>query len=503
MNVEPVKFLLVDDVEDNLLALEALLRREGLLILKAKSGMEALELLLEHEFALAFLDVQMPGMDGFELAELMRGSERTKNVPIIFVTAGNRDPQRVFKGYESGAVDFLYKPIEPRVLKSKADVFFELHRQRKEFAAALQMNELFVGILSHDLRNPLGALLIGAQLLETQIKDEKQLRTARRMSSAGRRMAEMIEQLLDLTRGRLLGGIGLVRARQRIDVTSLVQRTVDELQGAHPERPIVLHAPSNCVTVGDPDRLLQLFSNLIGNAVHHASPATPVTVEVGSDADEVRMSVHNQGVIPPELVPTLFDPFRKRQEASSSRRGLGLGLYISNQIALAHHGTIEVASSSELGTSFTLRIPRRSLGDQRGEQPQTGMTVLVVDDDRDTREGLQEAFEEAGYRAVTAADGKEALERLADPEHRPDVVVLDIVLPVMDGNRVYEAMLANPELAHIPIVVSTSDPAQAPPGVVVVPKPFKFEKLLKTVAILCHLEGPSAATDSPPAVARP
>src|SRR5580692_812235 len=112
---ECVKCLLVDDLEENLLALSALLRRDGVEVLQARSGPEALELLLVHDVALAFLDVQMPDMDGFQLAELMRGSERTKQVPIIFVTAGARDTQRLFKGYDSGAVDFLYKPLEPHI----------------------------------------------------------------------------------------------------------------------------------------------------------------------------------------------------------------------------------------------------------------------------------------------------------------------------------------------------------------------------------------------------
>ena len=111
---------------------------DGVEILTAQSGAEALELLLVHDFALAFLDVQMPEMDGFELAELMRGSERTRQVPIIFVTAGAREQQRVFKGYESGAVDFIYKPIEPHILKNKADVFFQLYRQRVRLAQELK-----------------------------------------------------------------------------------------------------------------------------------------------------------------------------------------------------------------------------------------------------------------------------------------------------------------------------------------------------------------------------
>ncbi|WP_022681685.1 response regulator [Sphingobium bisphenolivorans] len=129
-----VKFLLVDDVPQNLVALEALLARDGLMLFKARSGAEALELMLEHDFALALLDVQMPDMDGFELAEIMRSTERTRSIPIIFLTAVATDEQRRFRGYETGAVDYLFKPIDTRMLTSKAEVFFELSRQRQILA---------------------------------------------------------------------------------------------------------------------------------------------------------------------------------------------------------------------------------------------------------------------------------------------------------------------------------------------------------------------------------
>jgi two-component sensor histidine kinase/CheY-like chemotaxis protein len=136
----PVPFLLVDDLDENLLSLEALLRRDDILLLKARSGDEALELLLEHDVALALIDVQMPGLSGYELAELMRGNERTRRVPIIFVTAGTADGARRFRGYEAGAVDFIQKPIEPDILRSKVHVFFELYVQRQWLAA--QRDEL-------------------------------------------------------------------------------------------------------------------------------------------------------------------------------------------------------------------------------------------------------------------------------------------------------------------------------------------------------------------------
>src|SRR6202451_2067501 len=180
--LQPVKCLIVDDLEENLLALSALLEREDVQVLTAQSGAEALELLLVHDVALAFLDVQMPEMDGFELAELLRGSERTRHIPLIFVTAGAREQQRMFKGYDSGAVDFIYKPIEPRILKNKADVFFELYRQKQQLAFELQdrsetlrLNEMFSALLAHDLRSPLSAILASANLLQRRCADAASL----------------------------------------------------------------------------------------------------------------------------------------------------------------------------------------------------------------------------------------------------------------------------------------------------------------------------------------
>lgn len=359
MICEPIKLLLVDDVEENRIALEALLRRDGLEILKAQSGSEALELLLVHEVALALLDVQMPEMDGFELAELMRGSERTKHVPIIFITAGSRDPQRIFKGYEKGAVDFLFKPIDSHVLKSKADVFLDLFRQKKELANALRLNEMFVGILGHDLRNPLNTIVMGAQHLECSVTNESDLKTVRRMFSAGERMTAMIEQLLDLTRARLAGGLGFLDGREQLDVGALVQRAADELRGAYPNRELLVEVKGGCVSAGDPVRLIQVFSNVLANAVNHGAEGAPVEVTVHEAEHEVVVQIRNRGAVAPDILPTIFDPFRGRQSTSSKSRGLGLGLFISQQIAMAHGGSVSVESNEVDGTRCTVRLPKR------------------------------------------------------------------------------------------------------------------------------------------------
>ncbi len=359
MKAEPIKILMVDDTPENLVALEALLRRDGMQPLAVRSGAEALELLLVHEVALALVDVQMPEMDGFELAELMRGAERTKHVPIIFVTAGVRDPERMFKGYDTGAVDFLFKPIDPQILKTKVDVFFELAEQRRKLAENLRLNETFVGILGHDLRNPLGAVIAGATLLANQLSDERQLRTLHLMTMAGHRMSAMIEQLLDLTRARLGGGLGFAGVRTRLDVRELVRHTLDELGASNPSRDIQFESEGDCATFGDPERLLQLFGNLVANALTHGAYDASVRVSVVGRSRDIMVHMRNGGVIPPERLRTLFEPFRDRSAAPSHSTGLGLGLFISHEIATAHGGAITVESSAAAGgTIVTVRLPR-------------------------------------------------------------------------------------------------------------------------------------------------
>jgi two-component system sensor histidine kinase/response regulator len=360
-----VKCLLVDDLEENLLALSALLSRDDVEILTARSGAEALEILLVHDVALALLDVQMPDMDGFELAELIRGSERTRHVPLIFVTAGARDQYRLFKGYESGAVDFLYKPIEPTILKNKADVFFQLHRQKQRLAQelrtqseTLRLNEMFTAVLGHDLRNPLNAIVTSAHLLQRLSTEETVRQTAARILSSSKRMSRLIEDMLDLARARLAGGITLKLAPA--DLGALIQRVVREHQAVSPEQRIEVSSEGDLTGEWDAERLAQVASNLIGNALQHGEPSEPIQVRLdGSRAEEVVLSVTNAGSIPPEVLPNVFDPFRGSERHLGRNEGLGLGLYIVQQIVIAHRGRVDVHPGDPRHITFRVTIPRR------------------------------------------------------------------------------------------------------------------------------------------------
>ncbi len=353
--------LIVDDIPQNLVAMEALLRRDHLHILTATSGAEALELLLEHEVALALLDVQMPEMDGFALAELMRGAQRTRDVPIIFLTASPNDPMRSFQGYESGAVDFLHKPIDPQVIQSKINVFVELYQNRlllrtrnEMLERALKLNETMIAVLTHDLRTPLSVIMLCADSLRSHIRDSALEKTVGALESSTMRMGRMIGQLLDFSRIR---SDILHLELQEANLGELATSVVNELRRTHPGCRIELATHGDLNGVFDPDRVAQVLSNLIGNAVEHGIEQTAVEVTVdGGGSDQLQFSVRNTGQIPAELLPRLFEPFKGSNNRS---KGLGLGLYIVDQFVKAHGGEVRVGNSDTCAV-FDVAISRRS-----------------------------------------------------------------------------------------------------------------------------------------------
>jgi two-component system sensor histidine kinase/response regulator len=366
-----VKILVVDDLEGNLDALDALLRGETVEILRARSGRDALELLLVHDVALALLDVQMPEMDGFELAELMRGTARTRHVPIIFLTAGAHDTQRMFRGYEVGAVDFLFKPIDPVLLGHKVRTFVELHAQRLErerlageLQEMLRLTEMFVAVVSHDLRAPLSTVIMGAALLDASLSDPTAKATLGRVRSSAGRMLGMLEQLYDLSRVRLGGGISV--DPRETDFLVLAQRVFEELRLAYRERTLTFECDEgSALGFWDEARMAQVLTNVVGNALRYGTRDEGVEVRIHCASPTLVVEVHNGGEIPADVRAQLFDPFRRGPQARS-RDGLGLGLYIARQIVAAHHGTIDVSSSREAGTTFRVHLPRRPAEENAG-----------------------------------------------------------------------------------------------------------------------------------------
>ena len=403
MTIDPgIKLLIVDDLPENLMALEASIRDDGYSIHQASSGEEALALLLEHEFALAILDVQMPGMNGFELAELIRGMARTRHLPIVFVSAAGRELDYAFKGYENGAVDFLYKPLDAYAVKSKVQVFVDLYRQRTELRRqlvaleesrrrqqalvaelqtaqtelrrALQMRDEFMSMVVHELRTPLSVLAMEVRVRQHQISadngaffaTENLSKMFERDQRQVRSLTRLIDDMLDVS--QIQHGKLSIR-RGRCDLTTMLRRVVAELQGQRSDVPITFKA-EDAELVGDWDefRLEQVVVNLLTNALRYGG-GKPIRVELDHLPGAATIRVSDQGVgIAPDDRARVFEQFVRVGDRHRVP-GLGLGLYITKQLVEAHSGTISVDSTVGEGSTFTVALPTLSVEASPALQP--------------------------------------------------------------------------------------------------------------------------------------
>jgi signal transduction histidine kinase len=222
--------------------------------------------------------------------------------------------------------------------------------------------ERFIGILGHDLRNPLGAISLAAAHLRRSALPPPQSEMVKRLESSAARMGRMIEQLLDVTRARLGDGIP-VEAKAGTDLSEIVRAAVDELRAIHPQAHIEVQADRICGH-WDPDRLSQVVSNLVTNAIHYGQGA--IDVRVRRTEASAALEVRNDGrPIPEDVLPRIFEPFRRASKSENGSRGLGLGLFIAERIVVAHGGTIDVRSSQAQGTTFTISLPIAREGEER------------------------------------------------------------------------------------------------------------------------------------------
>jgi signal transduction histidine kinase len=381
------KLLIVDDLPENLRALNAIIRADNRAVYQAMSGDEALALLLEHDFALAILDVQMPGMDGFELAELMRGTDKTRHIPIVFVSAAGKELNYAFKGYETGAVDFLYKPLDPDAVRSKVNVFVDLHCQRmeirrrveeqhammnelrgaqEELRYALRMRDEFMSMVAHELRTPLNTLFLGTQMRKMQLergnleafgKDalEKMVEGDGRQIQA---MIRLIDDMLDVSRIR--SGVLSIRPGWT-ELQAMLRRLTGDLmrQAQDAGTTFELETPDTVSGWWDEFRIEQVIVNLLTNALRYGG-GKPVRIRLTASETTARVDVIDQGPgIDETLQARIFLPY-ERGAGNGVPSGLGLGLYISRQLAEAHRGTLTVASRPGEGSVFTLVLPREA-----------------------------------------------------------------------------------------------------------------------------------------------
>lgn len=408
-DTDKTNILLVDDRPENLLPLEALLQEPDLNIIKATSGNEALSLMLEHNFALVLLDVQMPDMDGFETAELMRSSERTKYVPIIFLTAINKEKKHVFKGYQTGAVDYLFKPLDQDILKSKVKVFLELHKQKlsleettnelkktnerlvqeitekkrvekelhklledlRNSTAQLMQAEKMSGVgtlvagVAHELNNPLmGLLNFSAYCLRHTETEDKRYPVLQDMERESKRCADIVQNLLTFSRKEKQGD----ESFQKENFSVILDRVLKLLSYRIKKERVTLSLNISKKTPEiwmKPSSMQQVILNLGTNALDavEKNQKKEIRIEALPRGEYVQITVSDNGTgVAPENLNSIYDPFFTTKPIG---KGTGLGLSVTRSIVEMHGGKISCETNSTNGTTFKILFPleRRAKGE--------------------------------------------------------------------------------------------------------------------------------------------
>jgi signal transduction histidine kinase len=385
---------MVDDQAAKLLSYEAILQDLGLNLIKATTGREALEHLLKREIAIVLMDVSMPEIDGFELAEMIRAHPRYQRTAIIFISAVRLTDLDRLKGYELGAVDYIPVPVIPEVLRAKVSVFAELYRKTRQLEAlnrelerrveertaqlqaALQVRDDFLSVAAHELKTPLTGLRATAQILARKVRKGDLQAPAwlsdglRIIDQQSDRLARLIGQLLDVSR---LDQEKLALERTATDLGELAEKLVAAFRGRTRKHSIVLTADPGLVAAVDPLGIEQVMSNLLDNAIKYSPEGGQINVEVRRAAGDMgasgeddtaraymRLVVRDRGIgIPLEKREAIFERFYQAH-AEDHRSGLGLGLYISRQIVEQHEGTMSVEFPPDGGTRFVVTLPLTS-----------------------------------------------------------------------------------------------------------------------------------------------
>lgn len=398
--------LIVDDKKENILPLKKILELHSLSVDAAESGEEALKKILKTNYSLIIMDVQMPGMDGFEVVETLAGSNRTKDIPVIFLSAVNKQKKFISRGYESGGVDYITKPVDSDLLILKVKTFLKLFEQQQELKnirdilskeieirkeaeenlerkVAERTKELleknqelefsnhelqqFTWVVSHDLKEPLRKIEIFTKIIKEKylIDEEKAVDYADRTIGSAGRMAKLINDLMDYSR------LSSVVLPEKIELSNIIQEVLSDLEYVIDEKKAIIKLDDFPTLIGVPSQLRQVFQNLIGNALKFSksdkAPIIEITSEIisakdfesqaVSDGNYCRITVKDNGIgFDERYLDKIFVIFQSLNDRAAYE-GTGIGLAIAKKIIEKHNGLITAKSELEIGSSFIIILP--------------------------------------------------------------------------------------------------------------------------------------------------
>ena len=544
------RVLVVDDDENNLLAISTVLEDIGEVV-PARSGEEALRHLLKSEFAVILLDVYMPGMDGYETAQVIRGRDQTKRIPIVFLSAVNKETEHLIRGYSMGAVDYVFKPVDPIVLRSKVAVFVDLFAKTQEIERKAQQeqalldenlranaerlkaeqelrraeNQLFhvqkmdaigklTGGIAHDFNNLLAAVIGGLRLIErrTELPESAQevLDMTKRAAEQG---TELVRRLLAFARRQRLQPSTIELADLAKAVTGLLGPT---LGGRHQIDWRMDEAlwPA----FADPAQLELALMNLVLNARDAMADGGAILVtaenrtvsrpkQAGLEGgDYVVLTVIDAGCgIAPEMVEKVLEPFVTTKDVG---KGTGLGLSMVYGFAHQSGGAFRLASQLGKGTRAEIWLPRAT---EPAELPAAGagplavkssrpLRVLLVDDHDEVRAATLGMLEDLGHTVGDAANGNEAMKLLNGKASDWDLLITDYAMPHKSGTQLVDAVRQlYPGLPSLIITGYADSEAigERPDDVAILAKPFSLEQLAHMIAVVTPSENPPAEAGLP------
>ncbi len=524
------KILIVDDKIENLLTLEAILSELDVGFDRATSGNDALSLVLENDYALAIIDIQMPEMDGYETVQYIRKLKRTQNLPIIYVSAIYKEEFHVKKGIESGAVDFIVKPIVPEVLHGKVKVFLELYNYRRHLEemveqrtielketnerllyeknraeSATESKSAFLANMSHEIRTPLNGIVGMLSVLESTILSQEQEDIVKTIHLSSDSLLCIINDILDFSK---IESGQVVLEKLDFDIRNCIQDTAHILRLKADEKALEFSVHTNedvpHFLKGDPFRIKQILLNLASNAIKFTSKGS-VKVSLSLEKIEENVaslyfSVQDTGIgISKENKGKLFKVF-SQADASTTRKfgGSGLGLAISKNLVKLMNGEIGLESELDKGSEFWFRIALE-VGERPIEQEQNREEgyldqikrwqpkVLLAEDNKINQKVAIHLLKSLGLDCALAENGKEAVEMHLKNAY--DLIFMDIQMPVMDGfeaTRIIRQHQKDKKASPVKIVAMTANAMKSDRDRCIeagmddyISKPFKKSELIR------------------------